>query len=353
MQNIDLSKYSPDNQKKLIAIMNDPDVKKLCQNVRYGKTNGETFEDIVADCTRLLTIDTSNIKSDREMNHFDWTADEIKENLFDFYSYVDDMTPKQGELLSKVEFNYNNYFTLKKAKPGKYFRSGCGVDHGQRFIAVNHEGRFGDIGTTIHEFCHSLSKNFEDIRPMKDKRMSEICTVMTDVFVREFLADKYPYLEERAKNYYITSQLDNIAKAKETLFDADIIKFGLGEITFDELEKNYVKLFGNDLYLFNDRLDKIYNKKYLPDIQGKVGYIPLYEHRYLIPQAIAQIMLDRYKKDPKKALKQFKDILEKDADITLEDAMKELSIKNKEKLLDDYINNFDDRIKQHTTELIV
>ncbi len=353
MSNIDLSKYSPENQKKITAIMSDPDIVNLCKQVKYGKTNDETFEDIVADCTRLLTIDTSNIKCDREMNHFEWAAEEIKENLFDFYSYIDKMTPNQQELLSKIKDNYNNYFTLKKTKPNEYFRSGCGVDHGQRFISVNHEGRFGDVGTTIHEFCHSLSKNFEETRPKKDKKMTEICTCMTDVFVREFLADKYPYLEERAKNCYITSQVDNIAKAKETLFDANIIKFGLGEITFAELENNYTKLFGNNLHLFNDRLDKIYNKKYLPDIDGKVEYIPLYEHRYLIPQAIAQIMLEKYKKDPKNALKQFKNILENDADITLEDTMKELGIKNKEKLLDNYINKFDDRIKAHTTELIV
>ena len=70
----------------------------------------------------------------------------------------------------------------------------------------------------------------------------------------------------------------------------------------------------------------------------------MYEKRYLIPQAIALRFLDSYKKQPEKAVKLFKEILQNDATWTVEETLKFLKIDSKQSLIDEYVANYDSKV---------
>ena len=70
----------------------------------------------------------------------------------------------------------------------------------------------------------------------------------------------------------------------------------------------------------------------------------MYEKRYLIPQAVALKMLDLYKTKPEKAIEIFKEILQNDANWTVEETLKYLGIDSKQSLIDNYVENYDSRM---------
>ncbi len=55
-------------------------------------------------------------------------------------------------------------------------------------------------------------------------------------------------------------------------------------------------------------------------------------------------MLDLYKINPEKAVEIFKEILQNDANWTVEETLKYLGIDSKQSLIDNYVENYDSRM---------
>ena len=66
----------------------------------------------------------------------------------------------------------------------------------------------------------------------------------------------------------------------------------------------------------------------------------------MLPQAIAQIMLDRFKTDPAVAVKQLKTIIENDTEWNVFDTLKNIGLAGVTEVFYDYINNFEVRIQK-------
>ena len=132
----------------------------------------------------------------------------------------------------------------------------------------------------------------------------------------------------------------NVKKARECVFDTLLIMVVCGEMTLTEVVQNYWNMF-------SDFPDILFNK--LKEIEtGK--YKPFYEYSYLIPQAIALEMRERFRLQPELVAKHLKHIIADNHKLTEEQILDYLGLPKKDQLIDDYVSKFQNRMKQIDAE---
>lgn len=337
---MDISSISTEIQQRIKRILQNENFRKLCLRER-GRVN---FDEIFANSLKIANIDVSNIHEDKSLlsNVNLFTPEEIKTDVFEFYATLDNLDPNGINLLDRITQN-SKYVRLKPRTPDE--RSYCfssidkyGNEHREIFINLEH--RIGDTSNAIHELCHSCCTQFIECLRSKDARVSEIPTVITDELSSRFLKKKYPqfarYFLENDK--YV--QKLNVKKARECVFDALLIKIMCGEMSLAEVLQNYGEMFEDFPDILPNKLISIEENKFKP----------LYEYSYLIPQAIAMEMRERFKEQPELVAKQLKEIINSNHRIIEEQVLEYLELPPKDQLIDNYVSKFQDRIQQINSE---
>ena len=303
------------------------------------------FNEMLPIVEKIAKIDISNIQYDNSLiesvNLF--TPKEIKKDIVEFYKMIDKLDPDGISLKDRLHKN-TKYFTLNTSgKEGRSYCSSKIEDNGDktREIYVECEGRIGDTQMAIHEFCHSFTEVFMNFERQQDRRMSEIPTVITDHLSSQFMQDKYPEYKENLIENDKFRQVLNVKKARECLMDAMIVKVMCGEETFDNVMKTYGDLFKEFPSILTSRLEQI----------ETFEFWPMFESKYLVPQAIALEIEDRYKTDPQLVAKQLKHIIKENHSLTEEETLKYLGLSERDKLIDDYVAKFSGRISAMDDEI--
>lgn len=323
-------------EQRIARMLQDEEFRQHC--LKYKKENPQFDEDF-AIAEKIAFIDISSVKFDDTQLYptQKFSIDEIKKYLIEFYKHLDSLSKNDMSLLDVVK-NNSKYVTMDN-HGDKTARSYCSssVDKNgekRRDIFINPEGRIGDISTAIHEMGHSLSQTFIQCQAPKDRNMSEIAPVILDAISNYYLSQNIPSLESNFNANAIHTQIQNVIKAREVLLDGLVIKLMLNEITLDEVKSKFGDLFLRNTNILKRCLENIETYK----------FTNMYEKRYLIPQAVALKMLDLYKTKPEKAIEIFKEILQNDANWTVEETLKYLGIDSKQSLIDNYVENYDSRM---------
>lgn len=327
---------------RIIRMMADDQFRKHCE---WCKNNNPNFEYEIKIAERIASLDIKGLNIDENLIHMTtpFSEEEVDSQILAFYKALDEIYPNGIQLSqiakenmqylshdAKIEDNSRSYCCSKINEDGTEFRK----------IFAHIEGRIGDISNACHEVCHSISKTFTAMKPMKDKNMSEVATVMVDALSAEFMKKQYPNLKINIIENAIHAQIQNIIKAREVLLDGLVIKLMIGEITLDELQKKYGDLYLNNTRILNRCLDNIETYK----------FTNMFEKKYLLPQAISQIMLERFKNDPTETIKQFKTIIENDTELTVAETLKSLNIGSINEVFNNYVCNFAIRTQELTKE---
>lgn len=327
-------------QQRIDRILNDEDFKLHCQKLRQI----EGFDKDFALVEKLSKIDVKNLKCDFSLLNKKFTLEEIKNDVVGFYQTLDKIYPKGINFVQLLTENVK-YFTTETDTDN--YRSHCCAeldDDGNVYkeIYLKIEGELCDTINIIHEFGHSFSKAFIELKMTKDKRVAEIPTVILDHLSLIYQMIKHSDLKKNYIEFEKYGQVINIGKARECLAGALIIKVMTGEENYESVIAKYGELFKQYPHIIEDWLDRIESFNF---------YDVMSEKKYLIPQAIALIMKERFKTDPTNTIKQLKEIVAHVHVWTEEKILKYLNISNKEKLIDDYILKFDSRIAKLNKEL--
>lgn len=337
---MDISKLSMEIQERIKNVLQNDDFRKICLRER----NRTDFDEMLTNSLKIAGIDVSNIHENRELisNVHLFTPEQIKNDVFEFYASLDSLEPNGINLIDRLKEN-SKYIRIKPRTPDEraYCRSGTEKNGSvYKEIFINLENRVGDTGTAIHELCHSCCTQFMECIRSKDCRVSEIPSVITDQLSSRFLKKKYPLFAENFLENDKFTQKQNVKKARECVFDALLTKVMCGEISLTEVFQGYGDMF-------NDFPDILENK--LRSIERN-DYKPFYEYSYLVPQAIALEMRERFKTQPELVAKQLKEIIKDNHKLTEEQVLDYLGLPQKDKLLDDYASKFQDRIQQINAE---
>lgn len=312
--------------------MGDKSFADFCQKERQQKY----FDDMLPIVEKIAQIDITNITYDRSLiagkNFF--TKHEIKHDVAEFYSMIDKLSPDDISLTSRLKANMKYFTTKSKDKDA---RSYCKSDKDKNIkeIFVNIEGRIGDTQTAIHEFGHSFSDVFMSFERQQDHRVAEIPTVITDNLSSLFMQEKYPDLQENLIENDIFRQVLNVTKARECLMDAMIVKVMCGETSFDDVINKYGNIFKQFPDILKTRLKKIETFK----------FYPMEESKYLVPQAISLELAEQFDENPKLVAKQLKHLIKNNHSLTEEQALQDLGLPERDKLIDNYVDKFSTRMK--------
>ena len=298
--------------------------------------NREDFDIYFSLVEKLAKVDISIVNFDKDVKKHSWTKTEAEKDLINFYAMIDNLSPSGTILLDRVEQNLK-YLKYGDEKGG---RSHCllhvdkdGKVTREIYIKLDHE--INDTIMLAHEFCHSLCECFINLAKEKDSRVDEIPSVIVDNLMSSYLESKYPEIKEEMKELDKKRQFVQIKKARECLLDGVIVKVVCGEISIDEAKQKYGYLFKPFKELLGQKLEQIENFK----------FFPMFEKKYLVPQAISLQMRDRFKKNPENVATQLKYLIENVHVLTEEQALDYLQLPSKEKLIDNYIKDFPKRIK--------
>lgn len=250
---------------------------------------------------------------------------------------LDELDSNGISLLERLKHNAKYFTSTKQDDDRSYCKSGID-EQGNEFreIFVNIEGRIGDTGMAIHEFCHSFSDVFLKCQHGKDARMAEVPTVITDNLTSLFMQDKYPQYSANFIENDKFRQFLNVKKSRECLMDIMIVKVMCDEETFEGVTHKYGDLFKQFPDILTSRLEKIETFKFYPMEEGK----------YLIPQAISLEMKERYQVNPELAIKQLKHLIKNSHCMTEEECLEYLGLPRREELIDSYVSKFAERMAQ-------
>ena len=337
---MDIKILNSELQNKIKKILQNEKFRNLCLRER----NREDFDNILTNSLKIAGIDVSNIHENKSLisNTPLFSQEQIKNDVFDFYTALDSLDPNGINLVNKINENLK-YVRLKPKTLGERSYCGSSVDekgNKHREIFINIEGRIGDAGTAIHELCHSCCTQFTECLRSKDMSVSEIPTLIVDQLSSRFLMKKHPQFAENFLENEKFEQKQNVKKARECVFDALLIKIICGEMTFEKVIQNYGDMFSEFPDILPDKLKEI----------EKNEYKPFYEYTYLIPQAIALEMGEKFKKQPELAAKQLKEIIKDNHILTEEQILNYLVLPQKDQLIDDYVAKFQDRMKEINIE---
>ena len=140
----------------------------------------------------------------------------------------------------------------------------------------------------------------------------------------------------------LNRQIINVGKAQESLAEALIVKLVTREITLDFIRLNYSELFEKNPQVIEMIFDKIEHFQF-----NEV----MTESKYLIPQAIALEMKDRFTTNSKEVAAELKTIIENNHTLRLEKILDLLKLPQQEKLIDNYIEKFENRMNNISNEL--
>lgn len=326
----------PSITQRIENVLNDVKFKKHCVMLRSLNPH---FSQDFEMCEKIANININNIQIDgSKININAFSPEQVKQNIVEFYAYLDQLCPEQP-LLNKVEENFK-YLKLEHDKQ-HFCRSYCSTridDEGKeiREIFCNVEGRVGDNSTAVHEVCHSLSKSFEILKRPKDQRMTEVCPVIMDAISSYYFSKKYPQLNENFNEDALNAQVVNVIKARESLLDAVVIDVMTGHLTQSKAVMRYGEMFSRNTNILNRCLNNIEQYK----------FSAMFEKKYLVPQAIALEMLDRFKQNPSLTISQFKTVLSHDHEWTLEETLNYLGLEQQQTLIDSYVNKFGARTNE-------
>ena len=323
-------------EQRIVRMLQDEEFRQHCLKC---KQENSQFEEEFAIAEKIAMIDVSNIKFDDKLLYPQqrFSVKEIKEYLIVFYEHLDNISSNNNSLINVVKENFKYITTDNHGDERARSYCSSSVDkNGKEYreIFINPEGRIGDISTAIHEIGHSLSQTFIKCKAPKDRNMSEIIPVILDAISNYYLSQNISSLEFNFNTNAIHTQVQNVIKAREVLLDGLVIKLMLNEITLDEVKSKFGDLFLRNTNILKRCLENIETYK----------FTNMYEKRYLIPQAVALKMLDLYKTKPEKAIEIFKEILQNDANWTVEETLKYLGIDSKQSLIDNYVENYDSRM---------
>lgn len=317
--------------------LNQPRFRDYCEKIR----SMSRFDDMFEIMEKVSAIQIDNIDIDESKMYMDkpFTPDELKHFVFSFYKHLDDLDPAGPNLTEKVKYN-EKYMIFDKEK--RNIRSSCGyrtLEDGttEKWIHTHIERSVRDPNVAAHEVCHSLNKKFEKMIPLADSRMDEIPSIIVDALSSEFMREAYPELAEGVEEAQKDDFIVSVIKARECLLEALIVKMGVGEIGMDEAFEKYEHIFKKTPGVVHRKFNELRQ-------EGRFEN-PFYEYRYIVPQAIAQEMRERYKKDPQRASSELKTIIEHAHDWTQEDTLNYLGLPKQEKLLDRYADKFQERVK--------
>ena len=323
-------------QQHINKILNDADFKNHC--FRLLKENPHFEEDFLM-CEKIANININGLQINNNLIKLStsFNPNQIKNGVIGFYSYIDSLTPQMPNLTEVVKENAKYFHYDNSGKTDRSYCSTRQLPNGQihKEIYSNFEGRVCDISTTIHEFCHSLSKSFLIPEPYSDENMREVCTVMCDQLSNHYLKQQYPGLTKNFNENELETQIINVTKARESLLDAIVIKVVTGKLSFDQAQAKYGYLFNNS-NLIKNCVNNIETFK----------FSGMYEKRYLVPQAIALEMLERFKTNPQEAAKQFKEVLAHDTVWNVDYTLHYLGLPKKDELVDNYVAKFNNRVTQ-------
>ena len=319
---------------RIARMVHDDEFRRHCARCRNSNPNFE-YEMAVAEKIARLNIDQLVIDDNLICIKTPFSEEEIDFQVLEFYKSLDDICPDGIQLKEIAEANmqYLSHDVTKEKNSRSYCCSTKNNGNEFRKIFANIEGRINDISIACHEFCHSMSKSFTKMKPFKDENMREVGPVIVDALSAEFFKEQYPNLEINLLESAIHTQIQNVIKAREVLLDGLVIKLILGETSIDELKKNYGDLYLKNTRILNRCLDNIENKQ----------FTNMFEKKYLLPQAISQIMLEKFKIDPITSVRLLKTIIENDTDWTIYDTVKNIGFTNIENVLDNYVGNFEKR----------
>lgn len=323
-------------QSRINKILNDSDFKNHCFRLLNSNPN---FEEDFLMCEKIANININGLQANNLLIKLNtpFTPNQIKNGVLGFYNYLDSLTPDQTSLTNVVTENakYLSYDINGGTK-----RSYCGtkvLPNGEvkKEIYCNFEGRVSDISNTIHEFCHSLSKSFLHLQPHSDENMREVCTVICDQLSNNYLKGLYPNLNKNFNENELHTQINNVIKARESLLDGIVIKVVTGRLSMAEAQQKYGHLFNNSNILTNC----------VNNIET-FNFSGMYEKRYLVPQAIALEMLEKFKANPKQTAEQFKQVLTHDTDWNVNQTLTYLGLPMQNELIDSYVQKFNTRVAQ-------
>ncbi len=320
---------------RIKRILEDEEFRSFCE--RCQKENSSFEDDFkISEKVAQLSMQAKADFSLLQLGDERFSAGMVEKCVVDFYKSLDVLTPEMKPLMNDL-LNNRQYVSLEDEKTDRsyccYSRDENDKEH--RNIFINLEGRVGDACNAIHEMCHSLSKGFIEGKRPKDRRMSEICTVICDNLSNTYLMNQFPELKKNFIANSIHAQVLNVSKARESLLDGLIIKLMTGQMSVNECEKKYSGLFLNHPGIVLNCIKNIENYEFTNMLESK----------YLVPQAVSLYVADIFKDNPKKGAEMFKMILENDCDWTLEETLQYLGIESVESLIDEYVAKFPERMK--------
>ena len=288
---------------------------------------------------KIAQIDISGIKIDGNLldNQNLFSKKQIMADMEEFYQTIDRLDPNGINLMERLNFS-KKYFTLRK---GSHGRSYCksGVDkHGNinREIYVEIEGRINDTISAVHEAGHSLMYEFQNAKRVKDNRVEEIPTLIVEQLATIFLMEKYPQYTENFLENDRFGLFFSVKKARESLMDALIVKVVSGDMGFEEAVKKYGHLFNGFPRMLSAKLEQI----------ETYNFYPMFEFKYLIPEAISWELREKYQENPQLVVRQLKYIIKESGTIMEEEVFAYLGLPNKKELTKQYINKFHNRMDE-------
>ena len=330
-------------QEKIVRILHNEEFRKHCKKC---KEENPHFEEELAMAEKIARLDIREYKPDSILiDSVRLSEEDIHEGIKSFYKHLDELYPSEKSLgsvaVKNLRYLTHDFEEYKKAinEPNAVNRSICSSwrdeqGNANRIIYARIEHRVSDVTNACHEFAHSLSKMFTECRNWKDKDMAEIIPVIVDTLANHYFQTEFPELAENFNEDLISTQVSNVVKARYVLLEGLVIKLMLGEITLNEIQQRYGYMFLRNTRMLENCLESI----------EKYRFANMFEKRYLLPQAIAQLFMEKYKTNPQEAIKTLKTILENDADCNLEDALKSLGLESQEQVIDDYTTKFKSRM---------
>ncbi len=320
---------------RLVRALGDRDFVDYCVREKNGNPN---FARDFAICEKIARIDINNVSVNQDMlNGGFFNFDEMRDGVVGFYGYLDRLSQDTQPLVPQLMENVK-YLTTK-VEGRKDTRSCCGTHTAkdgsiEREVFINPEGRIGDIGTAIHEFCHSLSKSFIEAVGRKDNAVAEVSTVITDQLSTIFLKKVFPQYASNFDENLINTQVCNVIKARESLLEGVIMRVAAGDMTMQDAVASYGDMFTGNTNILERCVENIERK----------DFRAMYEERYLVPQAIALEMADRFLQDPEGTVKQFKEVLSHDTEWDMSEVLDYLGLPQEEVLINNYIAKYHDRV---------
>ena len=305
---------------------------------------------------KLARINTANERVNKDMFNMYLSPPQVEAATIEFYEWLDSVCPSKPlapqvkENMKYVTYDFNR---IPDRVKGEHPRAGCGhvIENNEMvdaWIFLEDKADIRDALSSTHEHMHALSKHFTTGKPYKDATMGELLTLIVDELTLCFLEQKTgnKQLAQEIRKSHVVLQVE---KAKRSVLDCLILNVMKQNCSPQE------KL--QQLNALQQQYGSIISEKDLADCVRQIEnkkYEPLFEARYIFAQLAAMQIGDRFqqimyykqhgtpdqvelaKAEEFRIISTVKDILEKDTEISLDQALDMLCLPPKEVLVDNY-----------------